>query len=105
MKKIPVVRNVPPGTDASNSPLESYSSCRPLPASYMSEYTVIGLLVDNLERALEVLRKSDLAITAEKFGAEITIPDRDRLPEIVRDLSRAGVCCSIGDVIDSVYQG
>jgi len=83
----------------------TYSDCRELPESYMSEYSVLGLVVDNLKSALEVLKKAGASISEEAFGAEISIPNRDKLPCFVKSISEAGVYCAIGDVIDSIYQG
>jgi len=82
-----------------------YADCRPLPASYMSEYSVMGLVVDELIRAVEILRGNGFRIDIEAFGAEADIPGPVQLTEMVEILASAGVCCSVGDVIDSVYQG
>jgi hypothetical protein len=82
-----------------------YSDCRPLPASYMSEYSVLGLVVDGVDRAIEILSGNGLQVSKEEFAAEVEILVPDQLPEMVRILAGSGVYCSIGDVIDSVYQG
>jgi hypothetical protein len=71
----------------------------------MSEYSVLGLVVDEFDRAIEVLGGAGLHIEREAFGAEVEVPGPDKLSEMVGILAEAGVCCSIGDVIDSVYQG
>ena len=105
MKKIPIVPNVSLRPNAPRSEKASYSSCRPLPASYMSEYSVLGLVVDHFDKAMEVLRGMDLDMTEEAFGAEITVTDRIPLSEIVERLLESGVSTAIGDVIDSIYQG
>ncbi len=78
---------------------------RPLPAAYMSEYYVLGLVVDRLDRAVEILNGKGFKIDEEDFGAEVEILGPKQLPEIVRMLAEAGVYSSIGDVIDSVCQG
>jgi hypothetical protein len=83
----------------------AYSFCRPLPIHYVSEHSVMGLFVDDLEAALKVLDKEGLATTEEAFGAEMSISSRNELPEIVRKLSESGIYCTPGDVIDSIYQG
>jgi hypothetical protein len=83
----------------------AYSSCRPLPVHYMSEHSVMGLFVDDLEAALTVLCKEGLVTSEEAFGAEMTISGRNELPELVRKFSESGIYCTFGDVIDSIYQG
>lgn len=75
-----------------------YSDCRPLPASYMSEYSVLGLVVDELDQAIRTLSGNGLYVTRQVFGAELDIGDSARVPEIVEMLLGAGVYCSIGDV-------
>ena len=105
MKKIPIVPNVSLRPNATRSKKAPYSSCRPLPASYMSEYSVLGLLADDFDRAMEVLRGMNLDMTEEAFGAEITMADQIPLSEIVERLLESGVSTTIGDVIDSIYQG
>ncbi|MGA2401774.1 MAG: hypothetical protein ABSG91_08710 [Syntrophobacteraceae bacterium] len=71
----------------------------------MSEYSVLGLVVDKLDRAIQILSGNGLQINTEVFGAEVEILGPAQLPEMVGILVEGGVCCSIGDVIDSVYQG
>ena len=87
------------------NPVKSYSDCRPLPASYMSEHSVLGLYVDKFGQAIRTLSGNGLHVTREEFGAELDIGNSARIPEIVEMLLRAGIYCSTGDVIDSVYQG
>jgi hypothetical protein len=105
MPRIAIVQNVRLQVDNPHSRKISYSLCRPLPICYMSDYSVLGLFVDHLESAMEVLRKEGVATTDEAFGAEITLSDRNELPGLVQRLSRSGIYCTIGDVIDSIYQG
>jgi hypothetical protein len=71
----------------------------------MSEYSVLGLVVDKLDQAIQTLSGNELYVTREVFGAELYIGNSARVPEIVEMLLGAGIYCSIGDVIDSVYQG
>jgi len=82
-----------------------YSDCRPLPTSYMSEYSVLGLVVDKLDQAIHTLSGNGLYVTRQVFGAELDIRNSTQIPEIVEMLLRASIYCSISDVIDSVYQG
>ncbi len=103
MTKIPMVQTKT--GQPKSSELLSYSDCRPLPASYMSEYSVLGLIVDDLEKAMEVASDNGLYITREVFGAEVDINDLAGVSSIVELFFRVGINCSIGDVIDSVYQG
>ena len=102
--RIPVVQ-MARSREGKQEPVKSYSDCRPLPPSYMSEYSVLGFIVDKLEKAIETLARNGFWITREVFGAEVEIGDPARVPAVVDMLFSVGVYCSIGDVIDSVYQG
>lgn len=105
MQNIPIIEAKRAGDSNGTERKTAYSSCRTLPASYMSEYSVLGLFVDDLQSALEVLRNRGITMTEEQFGAEIAISGRYELPGLVRTLSEEGIYAAIGDVIDSVYQG
>jgi hypothetical protein len=86
-------------------PARWYSDYRPLSASYMSEYSVLGFIVDKLEKAIQTLARNAFCITGEVFGVEVEIGDPAWAPGIVDMLVSVGVYCTIGEVIDSVYQG
>jgi hypothetical protein len=101
--KIPMIRMTTGEPSAHEHP--AYSDCRPLPASYMSEYTVLGLVVDKLDRAVRILSAKGFYVAEEAFGAELDMGDPSQFPEMVGMLAEAGIYCSIGDVINSVYQG
>jgi hypothetical protein len=101
--KIPVIQMTANQPEAQVHP--RYSDSCTLPASYMSEYSVLGLVVDEIDRAIEILMRNGLQINREEFGAEVEIIGPEQLPDVVRILAEAGIDCSIGDVIDSVYQG
>lgn len=101
--KIPVIEA--PETDPGARRRPGYSDCCTLPASYMSEFSVIGLIVDGMERAVAVMAENGFRVDFEPFGAGVEVAGTAPLPEILEMLSGAGVPCSIGDVIDSIYQG
>jgi hypothetical protein len=101
--KIPVIQMTASQSEAHEH--LKYSDCRPLPASYMSEYWVMGFVVGEIDRAIEILSGNGLQVSREEFGAEVEILVPDQLPDVVRILAEAGIYSSIGDVIDSVYQG
>jgi hypothetical protein len=101
--KIPVIQ-MTTGRHAANEHLE-YSDCRPLPPSYMSEYSVMGLVVDRLDDTIRILGRNGLVINREAFGAEVGIDDPSWFPVMFGMLAEAGICFSVGDVIDSLYQG
>jgi hypothetical protein len=79
--------------------------CRPLPTFYMSDYSVLGLLVDRPEEAVRVLGEHKFPLTENDCGVEVGIDHPRRLQEMVQLLSTQGLGCEIADVVTEVYQG
>jgi hypothetical protein len=106
MWRVPVLakeRN-PFGADQARS--ERFQGlCRPLPTFYMSDYSVLGLLVDRPEEAVRILGEHKFPLTETECGAEVAIDHPGRLQEMVGLLSARGLGCEIGDVVSEVYQG
>ena len=76
-----------------------------LPDFYMEDYSVLGLLVANLDRTHQVLTKQQFAVHKKSDNLEIEIDRADQLPEIITLLIRNGIECQIADIVDQVYQG
>jgi hypothetical protein len=106
MGKIPIVAKDRgfSGKDL-QQPRECYVIARPLPIFYMSDYSVLGLLVDKLEDAVGVLGRNHFSVTQEAGDIEVAVDTPGRLPEIVQMLKENGICCEIADVVDGIYQG
>jgi hypothetical protein len=71
----------------------------------MSDYSVLGLLVDKLEKAVEVLEKGPFGVTEESGKVEVAIDDPAHVSQIVQILKDHGVHCEIADVVGGIYQG
>ena len=78
---------------------------RNLPANYMSDYSVMGLVVGRLDAALRVLKKKKFKIQEKTDGFEITIDSAGRMPEIADLLHQSGIDYTLADIVDQVYQG
>ncbi len=102
--KIPLIGSVT-AHSRSGEVRKSYADFRPLPAFYMSEHSVLGLCVNNIGEAIQLLCDKGFYVTKDAFGAEVEIDVPGQLVCIVSMLLEAGAYCSICDVIDSVYQG
>lgn len=83
----------------------AYCHVRPLPCFYMSDHSVLGLLVDNIEQTGKVLVEHGYIVCKEPYGIDVTVAQSTQIREIVRILAVASVRCEISDVIDQVYQG
>jgi len=76
-----------------------------LPANYMSDYSVMGLVVGRLDAALRVLKKRKFKIQEKVDGFEITIDGAGRMSEIANLLHQSGIDYTLADIVDQVYQG
>jgi hypothetical protein len=76
-----------------------------LPDFYMTDYSVLGLLVDDLDNAYQVLKDKDFSVCRKPGHLEVNIQGVDQMSEMVNLLTRKGIGCAIADIIDQVYQG
>ena len=76
-----------------------------LPDFYMEDYSVLGLLVTNRDRAHRVLAGQQFAVHQSPDHLKVKIDRTNQLPEIVNLLSRNGIDCTVADIVDQVYQG
>lgn len=76
-----------------------------LPIFYMSDYTVLGLLVAELDRAHQVLTDHEFAVADKSDHLEVSIDAAGQIHEIASLLNQKGIDCGVSDIIDQVYQG
>jgi len=76
-----------------------------LPANYMSDYSVMALVVGRLDAALRVLKEKKYEVQEKADGFEITIDSAGRMPEIVSLLQQNSIDYTMADIVDQVYQG
>ena len=90
---------------AKNQQLRECLKNRNLPANYMSDFTVLGLIVDQLDTALRLLKEHNFEILRNREGYQIKIESTGRMPEIADVLSGGGIGFTLADIADQVYQG
>ncbi len=76
-----------------------------LPLFYMNDYSVLGLVVSDLDITYQVLADQNLAIERQADHLEISIERPGQMPEIIKLLNRHGINCGISDIADQIYQG
>ena len=76
-----------------------------LPANYMSDYSVMGLVVGRLDAALRILKEKKYEVQKKSDGFEITIDSTGRMSELVNLLHQNGIDYTLADIVDQVYQG
>jgi hypothetical protein len=76
-----------------------------LPRFYMSDFSVLGLKVVNLEQTYRILADKEYAVDKRSEHLELNIDNAAQLSEVVTLLSQSGIDCGIADIVDQVYQG
>ena len=76
-----------------------------LPNFYMEDYSVLGLLVTNLDRACRVLVHKNYAVCKKSDHLKVEFDGVDQISEIIDLLIQNGIDCGIADIVDQVYQG
>jgi hypothetical protein len=76
-----------------------------LPDNYMSDYSVLGLVVGRLDTALRVLKEKQFEVREKTDGFEIIIDGVGRMSEVLNLLNQNGIDCALGDIVDQIYQG
>jgi hypothetical protein len=71
----------------------------------MADYSVLGLVVDQLEAALGILEENKFGVNKKSNGFEININGAGRMPAIVSLLQQNGIGYAMTDIVDQVYQG
>ena len=88
-----------------NSKQRSCLGNKNLPAHYMSDYSVMALVVGRLDAAFRVLKEKKFEIQKNADGFEITIDGAGRMSEIADLLHQSGIDYTLADIVDQVYQG
>ncbi|MFP5212468.1 MAG: hypothetical protein ACLGPL_03735 [Acidobacteriota bacterium] len=83
--------------------MRSYLDDSPLPAFYMGDFSILGLLVDDLPKVREILSKRDYLASSGPDGG-VSLVDLADLPEIIRLLEQESIGCEIADLVKEVYQ-
>ncbi len=76
-----------------------------LPADYMADYSVMGLVVDRLDAALRLLEEKKFDVRQNGEGFEITLDSAGRIAEIAGLLQHNSIDTAMADIADQVYQG
>lgn len=84
-----------------------YSDLRSLPAFYMDDYSLIGILVDRMDEAISVIRSKGYAIEASgpNCPTAITVSESGEIRNLVSLLAGNGISAEIGDTVGEVYRG
>jgi hypothetical protein len=81
------------------------STVRKLPAFYMEDYSILGLRVNNCDKAEQVLNQEGFSLDRKEDYLSITVEKTANLQKIVVLLNSCGVGCELADIADGMYQG
>jgi hypothetical protein len=87
---------------------ESGQPCLPnasLPLYYMSDHSVMGILVREFQEATLILEKQKWPLIKTAAGIEVCIDSAAHMEEIFRVFAKSGLDFEIADILDHVYQG
>lgn len=75
------------------------------PLRYMNDFSVLGLRVERLYEALEVLEADGYRVLRRKSSATINFENRDRFKNIFETLARHRIEHGMSDLMGCAYQG
>lgn len=77
----------------------------PLPEKYMEDYSVMGLVVGNMDKSIHVLRKGGTTIRRDRGYAVADIRDSAHMRRIFAILDSHRVSFEFSDIANQIYQG
>ncbi|MFZ2446677.1 MAG: hypothetical protein WAW37_09990 [Syntrophobacteraceae bacterium] len=103
MWKIPIISRI----GESRQTGDPLRDLRSLPVYYMGEWSQLGLVVESLREAIEILDQNGYQVEGGDTDprAEVSLSGPEGLGEIVALLKKYGIASEVGDVIDTIYRG
>lgn len=101
MPKIPVV----PLNSGNNTLTQTCTSQKKLPLFYMSDFSILGLRVNHLEKAIYTMKSQNQRLHIDRNGVNLVIDSISDLKEVIRRLQREEIQCDLSDIVTDVYQG
>lgn len=78
---------------------------RSMPANYMADYSILGILVDRLDEAIRLLGQHRFDIIVKNQCGEIAVNGPGQVRELFRILQSGGLDFGVADLADGIYQG
>ncbi|WP_028579278.1 hypothetical protein [Desulfogranum japonicum] len=75
------------------------------PAFYMNDFSVLGLVVDGLERTFDVLSEKGVSVERKKDSLLIALEKKDRVEQVLEVLSAQNIRYTLSDLVSCAYQG
>ncbi len=82
----------------------TYLSTQKIPIDYMSDFSLMGFVVERYHEALILLESAGFQLDKHESGAEIHLHDYKSLIQIKELFLSNNLPCSYSDVADTLYQ-
>ena len=79
------------------------SAC--LPICYMSDYSVLALLVDKFQETVRLLEEHRYFLSRSSPAIEVVIENAEHMRQMFRLLKTGGIDFTLSDIADQLYQG
>ena len=96
MGKIPIIQKDHASQEPDNNTL---------PTWYMNDYSVIAIVVDELETATRILQKKGVPVIDDDGRQAVGFDNTAGLSQIIALLTDHTIECSLSDSVSQVYQG
>ena len=103
-KKMPIIPIVPKKTN-NGSPAQAPAGCASLPLDYMSDYSIMGLGVDDYDKTIRTLKNEGYQLNIEESGIKLVVDNCARIHEAVLHLRAHRIQCDLSDIATDIYQG
>lgn len=75
------------------------------PTFYMNDFSVLGVVVNTLDKAVTILQDKGFILEQEKGATWISFTDRQQLDGIFRELTAGQIQYTFSDLVSCTYQG
>jgi hypothetical protein len=76
-----------------------------LPLCYMSDYSVLALLVDKFQKTVRLLEEHRYFFSKSAPAVEVVIENAAHMRKMLRLLKAGGIDLTLTDIADQFYQG
>jgi len=76
-----------------------------LPICYMSDYSVLALLVDKFQETVRLLEVHRYFLSKSSPAVEVVFENAEHMRKMFRLLNTGGIDITLTDIADQIYQG
>lgn len=83
----------------------TYNRAIDFPTFYMNDFSVLGVVVNTLEKTVITLQNKGFVLQEEKGATWISFTDKQQLDTIFKELTAGEVQYTLSDLVSCTYQG